>query len=178
MKEITEKYHNKCVTLVRINIMDILQLYKSLDATTFTNGSCSYISLWTLQLLQPKLAFITPLPYYPTVDKFYYLPCPPCYLQWTVTPRSNLQRSTIFYSHLSDQNGFCPTILSTETGGFIQDCQSHCFRGFIQDCQSHSSYHIPHHASSDIRYCTGNDDNLHGWGVSPMQNHTICLRVR
>ena len=130
----------------------------SLDATS----SC----LWTLQLLQPKLVFITLLPYYPTVDKFYYPSCPPSYLQWTVTPRSNLQRSTIFYSHLSDQNGFCPTILSTETGGFIQDCQPH------------SSYHIPYHASSDIRYRAGNDDNLHGWGVSPMQNHTICLRVR
>ena len=143
-------------------------------------GAATYNVSFTLnfQLLQPKLAFITPLPYYPTVDKFYYPSCPPSYQQWTVTPRSNLQRSTIFYSHLSVQNGFCPRISSTETGGFIQDCQSHCFRGFIQDCQSHSSYHIPHHASSDILYRAGNDDSLHGWNVSTMQNHTIYLRVR
>ena len=85
---IYKRNNRKISQQLRINIMDILQ-FQSLDATTFTNGSCSS-SLWTLQLLQPKLAFITPLPYYPTVDKFYYPACPPSYQQWTVTPRSSV----------------------------------------------------------------------------------------
>ena len=147
---IYKRNNRKISQQLRINIMDPVVLV--FGRYNFYNPS---------QLLLPPCP-----PYYPTVDKFYYLPCPPCYLQWTVTPRSNLQRSTIFYSHLSDQNGFCPTILSTETGGFIQNCQPH------------SSYHIHHHTSSDMCYRAGNDDNLHGWCVSPMQNHTIYLRVR
>ena len=155
------------------------------------NGSCS--CLWTLQVVvfgrynvvkvTTQASFYYPLallsyngqvllPLLPSLTPL-ALPdtsCPPWYLQWTVSSRSNLQRST--------QNGFCPRISETETGDFIQDCQSHCFRGFIQDCQPHSSYHIPHHASSDMCHRVGNDDSLHGWNVSTMQNYTIYLRVR
>ena len=128
---------------------------KTENITSFThkyNGTCS--CLWTLQLLQPKLAFITPCPpYYPTVDKFYYLLALPGQSQ------SPTDISAV-------KNGFYPTFSIVETGSFIQDCQPH------------SSYHIPHHASSDMCYRAGNDGNLHGWCVSPMQNHTIYLRVR
>ena len=80
-----------------------------------------------------------------------------------------------FYSHLSDQNGLCWAILSTETGGFIQERHGELRTGPCQ-FQPHSSYHIPHNASSDILYRAGNDDSLHGWCVSTMQNHTIRVR--
>ena len=63
------------------------------------------------------------------------------------------------------KNGFYPTISSGEAGGFIQDCHPH------------SSYLIPHHASIDMCYRAGNAGSLHGWCVSPLQNHPICLRV-
>ena len=120
------------------------------------NGTCS--CLWTLQLsgqlLQPKLAFITPCPpSYLTVDRFYYL------LALPEQSQSPTDISAV-------KNGFYPRFSIAET------------RSFIQDCQQNSSYYVPHNANSNMCYRNDNDGYLHNWFVSTLQNHTIYLRVR
>ena len=100
------------------------------------------------------------------MDKFYYLLALPAALQWTVTVPARIFRSQQYSTDISViKNGFYPTISSGEAGGFIQDCHPH------------SSYLIPHHASIDMCYRAGNAGSLHGWCVSSLQNHPLCLRV-
>ena len=106
------------------------------------------------QLLQPKLAFITPCPpSYLTVDRFYYL---------LALPEQSQSPTNIS----AVKNGFYPRFSCVET------------RSFIQDCQQNSSYYVPHNANSNMCYRDDNDGYLHNWFVSPLQNHTIYLRVR